>query len=273
MTSVQQYSLSKLEEIGKWRGKYLEEPNADLMMGMVSVPLQESNETVENKRYYVSDTELIERRFLKDATEEFDKDKDVDPFGESDLHDNLYDCGLRSLNIEDKVKKLGQDKFMSGNAYENITFREIVQFVKTDKYKIPEKVDQKLDDMNKVKILGEAMNIPMIIEDTDTFTNNYVKWNRDFEIIYIRRVVDGWLSIKSGYDDLLKKNVIKEPMEKPRKEGDIYKITTRKKVKDILERLSFLKIQIDGDKKKNNLINTYFKYIAFPERFLSTIDA
>ena len=272
MASVQQYSLSKIAEIGKWRGKHLNEPGDELMMGMVSIPLQESNETIENKRYYVSDTELIERRFLKDATEEFDKDKDVDPFGESDLHDNVYDCALCSLGIEDKVKKLGQEKFMSGNTYTSITFREIVQSVKRDKYKIPDIVDQKTDDMNKVQILAEAMNVPMIIEDTETFTNNCVTWNSDLQIVYIRRVVDGWLCIKGEYDDLLKKNVIKEPMDKPRKEGDIYKITTRKKVKDILERLSFLNIEINGSKKKNDLVNTYFKYIAFPERFLSSID-
>lgn len=272
MSSVQQYSLSKIVEIGKWRGKHLKEPSDELMMGMVSIPLQESNETIENKRYYVSDTELIERRFLKDATEEFDKDKDVDPFGESNLHSNIYDCALNALDIEGKVMKLGQDKFMNGDTYTSITFREIVQSIKTNKYKIPDIVDKKLDDMDKVLILAEAMNVPMIIEDTDTFTNNCVKWSNELQIVYIRGVVDGWLYVKGEYDDLLKKKIIKEPMDKSRKEGDIYKITIRKKVKDILERLSFLKIEINDSKKKNELVNIYVKHIAFPERFLSTVD-
>ena len=270
MSSIQQYSLSDIESIGKWGGKCLKEPDTDLMMGLVSIPLQKSGETVENKRFYVSDTELIERRFLKDATEEFDKD--MDPFSESELHKNLYYCSLSGLGIGDRVKKLTQEKFMNGNSFTGISFRELVQSVKTHKYKIKDIVDQNPNDLGKVMVLSEAMGIPIIIEDTDTFMNTNVKWNSDLSIVYIRKVVDGWLSINGRYDDLLEKGVIKEPMEKPKRSDYVYKITVRKKVNDILERLKYLKIELQGSKKKPDLVKLYCDNIAFPERFLSTID-
>ena len=270
MSSVQQYSLSNIESIGKWRGKYLKEPDNDLVMGLVSMPLQKSDETVENKRFYVSDTELIERRFLKDATEEFDKD--TDPFSESVLHKNVFDCALSALGIEDKIKVMSQENFMNGNSFTSVPFRDIVQCVKTDKYKVPYTVDHKIDDMSKTIILSQAMNIPIIIENTDTFMNTCVKWNSDLPIVYIRKVIDGWLSVNGEYDDLLEKGIMKEPMEKPNSGQYRYKITIRKKVNDILERLKYLKIDLKGGKKKTELVNIYCNHIAFPERFLSTID-
>ena len=270
MSSVQQYSLSNLGDIGKWAGKYLKEPDNDLIMGLVSMPLQKSDETIENKRFYVSDTELIERRFLKDATEEFDKD--TDPFSESVLHKNLYDCALSALNIEDKLKVMSQENFMNGNSFASVSFRDLVQSVKTNKYKVPYTVDHKIDDIVKVIILSQAMNIPIIIENTDTFMNTHVKWNSDLPIVYIRKVIDGWLYVNGEYDDLLERGVIKEPMEKPYGGEYKYKITVRKKVNDILERLKYLKIDLKGGKKKTDLVNVYCNHIAFPERFLSTID-
>jgi len=270
MSGVQQYSLSKLSGIGKWSGKPLKEPSIELMMGLVSIPLQKSDETVENKRYYVSDTELIERRFLKDATEEFDKD--TDPFSESELHKDLYDCVIKELGIGDTIKKLSQEKFMSGGYDTGITFYEIVSSVKSDKYKVPDHINQKIDEITQVMTLTEAMNVPMIIEDTDTFMNNNIIWDCTHDIIYIRKVVDGWLSVKGSYDNLVSMGVIVEPMEKPRKEGGMYKITVRKKVNEILEKLKKLKIELNGAKKKKELVDIYYKHIAFPEIFLATIE-
>lgn len=265
-----QYSLSKLSGIGKWNGKTLKEPSIDLMMGLVSIPLQKSHETVENKRYYVSDTELIERRFLKDATEEFDKDKD--PFSESELHKNLYDCVIQGFGIGDTIKKLTQEKFMSGHYDTGITFGEIVRSIKIDKYKMPGFINQKIDEITRVMILSEAMNVPMIIEDTDSFMNNNIVWDRTYDILYIRKVVDGWLSVKGSYTSLVNKGVITEPMEKPRREVGMYKITVRKKVNEILEKLKELKIELNGGRKKKELVDIYCKHIVFPEIFLSMVE-
>lgn len=270
MSGVKQYSLSNLSTIGKWSGKALKEPNIDLMMGLVSIPFEKSDETVENKRYYVSDTELIERRFLKDATEGFDKD--ADPFSESELHTGMYDCVIQGLGIGDTIKKLTQEKFMSGGYDTSIRFDEIVRSVKTDKYKVPENADKKIDEITQAMILTEAMNVPMIVEDTDIFMNNNIIWDRKHDILYIRKVVDGWLYIKSSYDNLVSSGVIMEPMEKPRKEGGMYKITVRKKVNEILEKLKELKIELNGAKKKKELVDIYCKHIAFPEIFLSMVE-
>jgi hypothetical protein len=276
MASIREYSLKDLSTIGEWKGSTLEEPESDLMIGMVSMPLQESTEILENKRYYVSDTDMIERRFLKTATEEFEKDGD--PFGESILHKSLYDCVAHALGIDELVQKKTQEKFMKGELSTGITFREIVSEIARKGYKIPKIVDQKLQDIQMITIVSNAANVPIVVENTDTFTNTNVVWDADLQIVYVRKVVDGWLSVKGTYDELKKMNVIMEPMEKPRninstaKDVCGYKITIRKKVNEILEEVKRIGIPMIGEKKKNELVNLYCKHIVFPERFLSMIE-
>lgn len=286
MSGILQYSLDEIGGLGKWAGSRLDDPDPSLLMGLVSLPLQKRTETIENKRYYVSDTEMIERRFLKEATEEFDKDKDSDPFGESTLYKRLYDCAIRNLGIESKIREMEQKKFLSGSLVSGVSFAEIIQMVSTKKIKNLEILaSQKLSDDIMVHNLSKAMNVPVIIESNDSFENTFVTWDSDLEIVYLRQVVDGWLGIRGTYQELMDKGVITEPMTKPRLKRKCLGVimntpidptnnrtfVIRKKVKEILEELKRLNIPTNGAKKKNEIVKVYCDSIVFPERFLSRI--
>ena len=76
--------------------------------------VDEPPETEVNQRFYVDETNMIERRFLADDTSKFKEKRDVDPFATSVLHDTILSCVWEYLNIEDNLKSLRQEIFLNG---------------------------------------------------------------------------------------------------------------------------------------------------------------
>jgi hypothetical protein len=83
---------------------------------------QETTET--NQRFYVDETNMIERRFLADDTSKFKEKRDVDPFATSVLHDSILDCVWEYLNIEKDLKVLRQEIFLNGIKHKESTDQE-----------------------------------------------------------------------------------------------------------------------------------------------------
>lgn len=263
MSTIQEYSLDSFKTVGNWKGKLPNEPPESLTMGMISNSLPEE---AENKRYYVSDTELIERRFLKDATESFERT--VDPFAESKLYttcmDVVYDiAGLKEIN-----DKLVQKHFLEGTVVNDIPLAEILS-AKNSK-KLP-KIDEKGTDSYKINIISEHTGIPIVVEEISSFWDT--KWVNTVEtttkILWIREVADGWLCVYKTKEELETDEIWTTPFTKERNASVGKTTTIRKKVSEIKEEIEKIKINITVEKKKNELVDLYSKWVIFPERFLS----
>jgi hypothetical protein len=88
----------------------------------------------QNQRFYVDETNMIERRFLADDTSKFKEKRDSDPFATSVLHDMILDCIWEYLNIEDNLKSLRQEIFLNGIKNKETTDQQnmIVQIARNE---------------------------------------------------------------------------------------------------------------------------------------------
>ena len=269
MSSVKTYSLSELSKCGSWGKMSLKEPEPELLMEMISMG---SKEQVENKRYYVSDTDLIERRFLKDATESFDRD--TDPFGESKLFATPLDCVFNIFGIDVLTARLMNESFLTGGSAE-IEFSDILKMIKNDKCNFKyASINNKSSDNEKMVAIANVKKVPIVLEDQSgkvwdtSWTTNPDDSNP--KILWIRNVVDGYLGIVLPLKELQENGIWKNVCEHDPNNGNT--ITVRRKVSEIRDELKSLDIPINGAKKKNELVDIYSKSVIFPERFLSSIS-
>ena len=71
-----------------------------------------------NERFYVDETNMVERRFLKEATDTFESARDVDPFASSDLFENPLECALAHPDLKPLMTTLATKQFLSGSTGE-----------------------------------------------------------------------------------------------------------------------------------------------------------
>jgi hypothetical protein len=265
-------SLEEISKIGGWKGPSIEEPGPDLLMEMVSTG---SSEQVENKRYYVSDTELIERRFLKDATETFDRD--TDPFANAILYKSALECVNALLGIDTVYSELSSQKFLDHGST-GVYFQEILTKL-AENYstqRIAKKfrsVDDGFAEKTRILAIANVTYSPIVIEDLvggKTWDSSWVSPPEGTpKIVWVRRVVDGYLGVIGTQRELEELGVWKKVCKDREDTGS--KITVRRKVSEIREELKKMDITYSGVTKKNELVNIYRKHVIFPEQFLSTI--
>jgi hypothetical protein len=273
-TVVKTYTLDTLAKCGSWGKNSLSTPDKGLLMEMISTGLEEQ---VENKRYYVSDTDMIERRFLKDATTSFDIDRDSDPFGESKLFDSELSCVYDILGINKTKEVLISKRFLE-NGSSKISFEELMSELCREHNTLTK---TKLKDVNdtsssydKLNLISIITGVRIVIEDCSVkiWCSNWNMSKDDAEpkILWIRKVVDGYLGIVKTQKELETEGIWKEVCDCTNYKWE--KITIRRKVKEIKDILEVLKIPLEGAKKKNELVSIYCKNVIFPERYLSTIS-
>lgn len=262
MSTIPEYSLDSFKIVGNWKGKLPNDLPEYLTIGMISSSLFEE---AENKRYYVSDTELIERRFLKDATESFERT--VDPFAESKLYTTCMDAVYDIAGLKEIHDKLVQKHFLEGTVVTDITLSEILSTKNSKKHL---KIDEKGTESYKINIISEHTGIPIIVEEIGSFWDT--KWFNTVEpttkILWLREVADGWLCVYKTKEELETDEIWTTPFTKERNKTNVKSLTVRKKISEIKEEIEKLKINITAEKKKNELVDLYSKWVIFPERFL-----
>lgn len=256
------YTLDDLSKIGDWGGERVEELDESLTIEMISTS---SNENVENQRYYVSDTDLIERRFLKDATESFDRD--VDPFAECSLFEDPLQCIYHLLGVEKKIRELSIKSYMQMGP-SIVSVQDIFKEIALPGKKVPD-ISTTSTLIHNIRILSLITNTPIVCESLGGVWDT--KWTRgDGRILWIREIVDGYLGLIDTEENLKTLGVWKDSYE-----STIINIRPltgiRKKVGDIRNELIRLAIPIEGIKEKNDLVDIYSKHILFPERFLCQV--
>jgi hypothetical protein len=176
-----------------------------------------------NERFYVDETNMVERRFLKEATDMFETARDIDPFASSSLFKNLLDCALAHPSLKSMVSSLTTQQFLSGGGSssedgmlslasqlcDETTFetgRLRYQKEHPSEYSqdaVSVLVDSSQDIYNRVKSLGFLTGNTFVIEDDKGCTRIVGPSPRDgSEAVYwIRGVVDGWLGIMMSAKD------------------------------------------------------------------------
>lgn len=268
-----QISLDELGTVGKWKGHVLEPPEDNLMMGMVSIS---STEGEVASQYYISDTDMIERRFLKDATETFEEKREVDPFAECKLYDTYLECVYDYFGIQEVVSKVFEERIAKGdsNPTAEVSFEEIVRGhpgFKSNKNRISALLEKEVfTDFEKVNILNlldiRSFGI-IVIECKDTFATT------DFrslgKVLWIREVADGFLGIVDDVENLIENGVWKEYFfDKSRISDAMFHCPVRQNIANIKKKFEELNIPSDGCKTKKDYVERYFKHAVRPERFL-----
>ena len=170
-----------------------------------------------NERFYVDETNMTERRFLKEATEKFESDRDIDPFASSDLFETLLECALAHPALKTIMASLATTQFLSGGSgtsddgilvlapqlRDETTFetgrmryqREHPGENLQDAVSIL--ADSSQDVYSRIESLGFLTGSTLVIED-DKGTVRVVgpsPMSGSESVYWIRGVVDGWLGI------------------------------------------------------------------------------
>ena len=183
--------------------------------------VEEDDDT--NERFYVDETNMVERRFLKEATDMFETARDVDPFASSSLFENLLDCALAHPSLKPMVTSLTTKQFLSGGdgtsgdgmlslasqlrdetAFETGRLRYQKEHPSENSQDaVSVLADSSQDIYDRIKSLGFLTGKTFVIEDDKGRTRIVGPSPRDgSEAVYwIRGVVDGWLSIMMSAKD------------------------------------------------------------------------
>ena len=240
-----EFSVDDFIKVGGWKGPRPDKPEEELMTGIMSVP------KTDNTKYYVSDTEMIERRFLKNATESFEKERDTDPFAECVLRKSEMEAAYDALGIHKRVKELHTESFMkNGRSAEPL---EIIKNVSSKKsYSVSEDL---------IETISVATGVPLVREGVEEIRDT--SWSHKCEKIgWIKKVPDGYLGLMINMEHPLISDISPKPNVSKRK------FTVRKKVSDIKAELERLDIEHTQLKKKQEFVDLYCKNVLFPERFL-----
>lgn len=240
-----EFLVDDFRKIGCWKGSVPDKPEIDLMTGIV-------NETTgEHTKYYVSDTEMIERRFLKNATETFEKERDTDPFSDCVLRNTEIEAAYDALNVLKEVKKIHTDYFMKNGR--NADPLEIIKELSSKKsYSVTEDL---------IETISVATGTPLVREDTEDIRDT--PWDsRCDKVGWIKKVPDGYLGLAIDVKDGLLNDVLTKPNVSKRN------FIVRKKIVDIKNELTRLGIEHKGLKKKQELVDLYCRNVLFAERFL-----
>jgi hypothetical protein len=259
--AIPEHSLEFLAKRGVWGGKPIPTPPPDATLGLIKTTVTE-----ENVRYYVSDTELIERRFLKGATEEFEEKRDTDPFASSTLFANVLDCLIHLLGLGERVKELQIKNFLErkecGNMMEEI-LKERGVLLKSP-----------MVQFEILNVIQATFQVPIVVENSkgEIFHTHWPKEDyasKKVEVCWLREVPDGYLGIRKRHEELVEKDIWKRVVVK-QPTGMEYTIPSiRKKVGDMKEYVRELGIEnVPPKAKKNDFIEIIEKSTLFPELFL-----
>jgi hypothetical protein len=179
---------------------------------------EESKEDETNERFYIDETDMIERRFLKDATEKFESDRDIDLFAGSDLFESLLDCALAHPVLKSTMSSLATTRFLSGGnggsgddgmltlapqlrdetAFESGRIRyQRENPTENLQDAVSILADTSQDMYTRVRALGFLTGKSVVIEDS-TGNARIVgpsPCNASADVYWIRGVVDGWLGV------------------------------------------------------------------------------
>lgn len=180
-----------------------------------SDPVAEDEEA--NERFYVDETNMVERRFLKEATDKFETDRDVDPFASADLFGTLLECALAHPVLKPMMSSLATSQFLSGgpsasgdgmlalapqlrdeSAFETGRMRYQREHPSENSQDaVSILADSSQDMYDRVKSIGFLTGNTFVIEDDKGSTRivgpSPVKGTDS--VYWIRGVVDGWLGI------------------------------------------------------------------------------
>ena len=178
---------------------------------------EESKDDDTNERFYVDETDMIERRFLKDATEKFESDRDIDPFASSDLFGTLLECALAHPVLKKLMTTLATKQFLTGGtkasgdgmliiapqlrdetAFESGRLRyqrENPSHTLQDAVSIL--ADSSQDMYNRIRALSFLIGKPFVVEDNTGHTRiiGPSPTKVSDTIYWVRGVVDGWLGV------------------------------------------------------------------------------
>jgi hypothetical protein len=74
----------------------------------------EDIDSKKNQRFYIDETNMVERRFLPDDTSKFNEKRDIDPFSLAMLYDTILDSLWECLELEKDIKAITQMMFLNG---------------------------------------------------------------------------------------------------------------------------------------------------------------
>jgi hypothetical protein len=178
----------------------------------VSSVEEEKDDT--NERFYVDETNMIERRFLKNATDTFEPERDIDIFAGSDLFESLLECALVHPSLKSIMSEFTTKNFLSSGTVTGTNMMSIapelllnssfetgrVRFLKENPDKSSQEAvmilsDTSQDDFNRVSSLAFLIGTPIVIEEMTGKTRIYgpTPSTQTDMIYWIRGVVDGWL--------------------------------------------------------------------------------
>lgn len=176
-----------------------------------------------NERFYVDETNMVERRFLKDATEEFEPERDVDVFAKSDLHSSMLECALAHPSLKDVVSTIATSQFLTGGgsslleiaprlreepAFETGRIQYQKEYpAENSQDAVSILVDSSHDEYSRTRALAFLTGQPLVIEDeTGKVRINGPSPQNESDMVYwIRGVVDGWLGITMTAGDAEKR--------------------------------------------------------------------
>jgi hypothetical protein len=207
-----------------------------------------------NQRFYVDETNMIERRFLADDTSKFKEKRDIDPFSSAVLHDNILDSLWETLNLEKDIKSVTQEIFLNNIKNTDQTNEQsmILQIARTEwRRHSVESVRAScrwewgtgLEESHAMTLLWETMrsgsgsrrthdtigvvgiiwDLPILLEKRSS--NNWIEFgarpgNDNRETIWIREVPDGFLGIRTT------SSVVREYTRRLKMTGQVYSSDT-----------------------------------------------
>lgn len=205
-------------------------PEALLSPMMVIAKLHEDADEKEpaNERFYVDETNMVERRFMKGSTEEFESNRDVDPFAESSLYETTTECVLAHPDITTATSSLATKAFLDGKASslvdggsldmvpllrDNALFEDgRIRYQKEHPGTSFQEesnvfVDTKADDLRRTQSLGYMAGRPIVVESESGNTRVYgpSPESSQTQVFWVRGVVDGWLGVLMSAGDAEKR--------------------------------------------------------------------
>ena len=165
-----------------------------------------------NQRFYVDETNMVERRFMKTATTSFDPERDTDIFAEASLHDDIVQCMLSHPSVSPIIKEIQTSMFLEESSSSFIRILEkLISHTEYEKGRLRCKRERGYDEKEvisnimkdtlpkdiQVGSLAFIVGEPVVIERENGIVQSFgpSPSSKEQTIYWIRCVVDGYLGI------------------------------------------------------------------------------
>lgn len=193
----------------------------ELLAAIFRIQRDIKESTTDDDKFYIDETNMVERRFLKDATDTFEQDRDVDPFANAALYPNLLECTLAHPVLQPFIRNIATQSFLNGTSGSGRIdttgemlslapiLRDETSFETGRTRYLKEHPDETLqgavsiltdassDDYSKISCLAFITGHPMVVED-ETGSTRVIgpsPQTPSDTVYWMRGVVDGWLGI------------------------------------------------------------------------------